>query len=130
MTDLERIEKLIDAGFSADEIRSYFSTTDEPAGAESSNSSESDNAEEDATGAPAESSGESPNKALMEETAKWLKDIKASLDSQMSELKKQMEAVNMSMLRNQEEVSKGSYNAFMSLTNPPGIVPGVKEGEK
>ena len=140
MDDVKRIEKLLEAGFTADEIRKMF-TDDKPASAGTSVDPPGDEPEASGKGAPPLASDEAQeeaesapnlsdaNNAMMAELATWLKDIKEDLNKQIGEMRQTAQEYNRLMARNKEETSSGSLDALASLTNPPGAFPGVKEGE-
>lgn len=131
MQDYERISKLLDAGFTAAEIRKMFtpengSETDNKTPSSEGSSVNLPGGTEEEEGAP-DSSSEAGQES---ETMSTLRAIQESIDKQMADFKKQFEAFNMNMAKNQEQTSKGSTEIFASLTNPPGVFAGVKGGKE
>ena len=125
MNEIERISRLLEAGFTADEVRAFYLNQDKK--------TEPD--EDPEEGKAAEAAGANPSEAgegesgapdpspdnFLKETRAQLTSIKEEINKEIAELKKAYERFNINQLNNQEETSLGAKDAFAQLTNPPGL---------
>lgn len=115
MDNVERIEKMLDAGFTAEEIRTFFSSfTDK--GGEDENPS---NAGEEQGGAPEPSPDNSPENSVEAEALKMITELRETVTNQIDELKKSYQEYNLKLFQNKEVPKELSgVEACAQVLNP------------
>ena len=120
--NLTRIERMIQAGFTADEIRTLFGSLANTEGGEDNNPS--NDPAGDQGGAPDNPPESSPDQAseLAAEVLKMVKDLKGEVNKQIDELKKSYQEYNFKFLQNNgvpKELT--GVEACAQILNPPSL---------
>ena len=98
MNDAAKIEKMLDAGFTAEEIRTFFGGLVDKGGEDNTPSDVGD----EQGGAPAPSPDTPPEPTVESEALKMITELRETVTKQIDELQKSYQEYNLKLFQNKE----------------------------